>query len=172
LAKPDSTRSRSSCCAGFLTGPAGSAHGTDDQRREAPLASNGNAHFLEGNTQHLQGGHILAARFLRHDRGFRRTPRENRTATAGAQAVEQGADEGLFQFAHLRRGADVLGQHAGQVGAQEIFLQLVGVALVLQVLEEQHGDRDIAHRLEAEDDHRPRHRADRCRRRPAGSRQN
>ena len=52
------------------------------------------------------------------------------------------------------------GQYAGQVGTQEIFLELVGIALVLQVFEEQHGNRDVAHRLEAEHDHRTGYGAD------------
>ena len=36
-------------------------HGTDDQRREAPLASNRHTHVLERNTEHLPGRHILIA---------------------------------------------------------------------------------------------------------------
>jgi hypothetical protein len=39
-------------------------------------------------------------------------------------------------------------------------LSWLALPLVLQVLEEQNGNRDIAHRLEAEHDHRPRNRAD------------
>ena len=76
------------------------------------------------------------------------------------EAVKKGADEGKFQVAHLRRRANVLGQHAGQVGTQEIFLELIGIALVLQVFEEQHGNRDVAHRFEAEHDHRTGYRTD------------
>jgi hypothetical protein len=50
--------------------------------------------------------------------------------------VEHRTDEHLLDV--LTAGtpaADVPGQHAGQVGPQELILELIGVVLVLQVLE-------------------------------------
>ena len=135
--------------------------GTDDERRETPLAGNRDAHVLKGNAEHLQGGIVFAAAFLGDDAtdlvGFFG---EIELRQQAAQAVKQRTDEGLFEIAHLRRGTDVLGENAGQVGTQEVFLELVGIGLVLQMLEEQYGDRDVAHRLEAEHDHGARHGAD------------
>ena len=137
------------------------AQRTDNQRREAPLTGNRNPHILEGDPQHLRGGVVFAAVFLGDDPAdFIGLFGEVELRQQTPQAMEQRADEGLFQIAHLRRGTDVLGEDAGQVGAQEVFLQLVGVGLVLQVLEKQHGDRDIAYRLEAKHDHGARHGAD------------
>jgi hypothetical protein len=40
---------------------------------------------------------------------------------------------------------------AGEVRRDHVLLQLRGLRLVLQVLEQDQGDREIAHRVEAED---------------------
>jgi hypothetical protein len=48
----------------------------------------------------------------------------------------------------------------GQVGPQELVLELSGIVLVLQVLEQEDGDGNAAHRIDAEDDDCPRNGAD------------
>ena len=77
-----------------------------------------------------------------------------------AESVEHGADEGFLALARQHGAAGLAGQQPGQVGAQEVLLQLAGVGFVLQMLEQQHGDGDVADGVEAEHDHCPRHGAD------------
>jgi hypothetical protein len=75
--------------------------------------------------------------------------------------VEQRADEGLFALAAQQRSLAALArQQAGEIGAQEGLLQFAGIGLVLQVLEQQHGDGDVADGVEAEHDHGARDGAD------------
>jgi len=76
------------------------------------------------------------------------------------KAVKQRADKGLFQVTHLRRGADVLGENAGQIGTQKVLFQLVGISLVLHMLEKQHCNSDVTHRFKTKYDDGPRNGAD------------
>ena len=136
-------------------------HGADDQGWKTPLPRNRHPEIFVSQTEDLARREILGAVFLRHHLAdFVGFLREIELRQQTPEAVKQGANEGLLKIPHRCRSRDVLGQDAGQVGAQEILLELIGIGLVLQMLEQEHGDGDIAHHLEAEDDDRPRDRAD------------
>ena len=76
------------------------------------------------------------------------------------EVVEHRADVALLAVAQAQALGELAREQARQAGAQELLLQLACVGLVLQVLEEQHGDRDVAHRVEAEHHDRARDGAD------------
>ena len=137
------------------------AHAVLDQFGEAPGARERDAELLEAGAEHALRRVLLAAAVLLHDAAdVLALLRKVELAQQPAEVVEHRADVALLAVAQAQAAGELAREQARQAGAQELLLQLAGVGLVLQVLEEQHGDRDVAHRVEAEHHHRARDRAD------------
>ena len=137
------------------------AHAADDQLRETPAARDPDPKFLKTDAQHLLRRAFFRTIFLLDDTAnFLAFVRKIETAEQASETLEHRADEHLFDVARRRAVADVAGQDAGQGDQQELLFKLVGIGAVLEVLEEHHGDRDVAHRVEPEDQHGTRDGAD------------
>jgi hypothetical protein len=131
-------------------------------RGKTPGLGDADAQILERNPQHLQRRSVFGAVLLQqHTPDLGAFFGEVILAQQAAEVVEHRADEDLLDvLAAGTPAADVPGQHTGQIGAQELILELIGIVLVLQVFEKQDRDGNAAHRIETENDDRPRYGAD------------